>query len=653
MKRLEFLQKLWYNYVNQQGNEVSIVAEKKEKQYVSDNAQLMAEWNWEKNNELGFDPHKLSVGSERKVWWKCSKGHTWEAVCYSRVAGNKCPICSGRKVLSGYNDLSTLHPNIALQWHPTKNGILTTNDVTANSHRKVWWLGSCGHEWEAPVSERTRGRGCPICKSKKVIAGVNDLATTHPNIAKQWHPLLNDKKATQVLPQSNKKAWWICEKGHEYQTSPSHRISRNSDCPICSNKQVLIGYNDLATTHPEIASQWHPEKNDLTPQQVTIGAERKVWWICEKGHEWEALVYSRQDRGCPYCSGNKVWVGFNDLATTHPDIAKEWHPTKNNGLTPFAVTAGSNQKAWWLGNCGHEWEAVIGSRVSGCGCSVCNKERKTSFYENAFYYYIKSVFPDAVQSFKPDWLVHMELDIYIPSIQIAVEYDGQAWHNNTENDIRKGLLCKENGIRLIRIREPKCPSISCESIQLASTNTNDIENAINTLFVDFLNCPQQKDISLDRDRVEIYNLISYHTKSNSFLDCIPDLVAEWHPTLNGNLKPENVSFKSNKKIWWKCAKGHEWTDSCNHRASGRNCPYCSNKRVLAGFNDLATTNPDLAKEWHPTKNEILTPYSVTAGSSKKAWWKCRSCGYEWCAVINSRSRGNGCPQCYKARNKKS
>ena len=89
---------------------VSIMAEKKEKQYVSDNAQLMAEWDWEKNAALGFDPDKLTLGSERKVWWKCSKGHGWEAVCYSRTAGNQCPICSGRKVLVGYNDLSTLLP---------------------------------------------------------------------------------------------------------------------------------------------------------------------------------------------------------------------------------------------------------------------------------------------------------------------------------------------------------------------------------------------------------------------------------------------------------------------------------------------------------------------------------------------------------------
>ena len=196
------------------------------------------------------------------------------------------------------------------------------------------------------------------------MAGINDLAAQYPLIAKEWHFLKNNNKPTQVLPYSNKSVWWICSIGHEYQTSPAHRTLKDSGCPICSNKQILVGFNDLATTHPEIASQWHPAKNELTPQQVTIGAEKKIWWVCEKEHEWQALVYSRQHNGCPYCSGNKVLVGFNDLSTTHPELAAQWHPTQNKSLTAFDVSAGSNRMVWWLGECGHEWKSVICSRAS-------------------------------------------------------------------------------------------------------------------------------------------------------------------------------------------------------------------------------------------------------------------------------------------------
>ena len=161
------------------------MAEKKEKQYVSDNAQLMAEWNWERNADIV--PSQLTLGSGKKVWWKCGKGHEWEAACYSRIAGNQCPICSGRKVLVGYNDLSTLALEIALQWHPSKNSDCTPKDVTINSHRKVWWLGPCGHEWQASIADRNNGRGCPYCAGKKVLKGYNDLQTVNPTLAREWN----------------------------------------------------------------------------------------------------------------------------------------------------------------------------------------------------------------------------------------------------------------------------------------------------------------------------------------------------------------------------------------------------------------------------------------------------------------------------------
>ena len=73
------------------------MAEKKEKRYVSDNAQLMVEWNWEKNNELNFKPETLTLGSGKKVWWKCSKGHEWQAIIANRSKGSGCPECYREK----------------------------------------------------------------------------------------------------------------------------------------------------------------------------------------------------------------------------------------------------------------------------------------------------------------------------------------------------------------------------------------------------------------------------------------------------------------------------------------------------------------------------------------------------------------------------
>ena len=162
------------------------MAEKKEKRYVSDNAQLMSEWNWEKNNELGFFPDVLMCGSGKKVWWKCQKGHEWQAALVSRNSGSGCPYCSGNKVLKGENDLQTVNPMLAKEWNYEKNNGLTPVDVMPNSSKKVWWKCSKGHEWQAALANRSSGRGCPYCSGKKVLKGYNDLQIVNPMLAKEW-----------------------------------------------------------------------------------------------------------------------------------------------------------------------------------------------------------------------------------------------------------------------------------------------------------------------------------------------------------------------------------------------------------------------------------------------------------------------------------
>ena len=122
-----------------------------EKKYVIDNAKLMAEWNWGKNNELNFDPAQLTLGSNKKVWWKCNKGHEWQATIASRNSGNGCPYCSGRYIIKGKNDLQTVNPTLSNEWNYIKNGNLTPADVMSNSGQKVWWKCSKGHEWQAKI----------------------------------------------------------------------------------------------------------------------------------------------------------------------------------------------------------------------------------------------------------------------------------------------------------------------------------------------------------------------------------------------------------------------------------------------------------------------------------------------------------------------
>ena len=139
----------------------------------------------------------------------------------------------------------------------------------------------------------------------------------------------------------------------------------------------------LSATHPELCAEWDAEQNgDLTPDSLTAGSHKTVWWRCKNGHVWQAAPYARAaGAGCPYCTNRRVLVGFNDLATTHPLLAREWDYSRNGALTPQTVTYGSNRRVWWRCDRGHVWRAAIFSRTRkrAAGCPVCMgtvKERR-------------------------------------------------------------------------------------------------------------------------------------------------------------------------------------------------------------------------------------------------------------------------------------
>jgi hypothetical protein len=462
-------------------------------------------------------PENTSSGANRKAWWVCEKKHEWEASIASRAAGGYgCPICSGRFVLAGFNDLATVNPGLASEWHPSKNVDFSTAQASAGSAKRAWWRGKCGHEWKANIGSRNIGRGCPYCVKQKLLVGFNDLATVNPGLASEWHPIMNgDLNPSGVIEGSNKKYWWQCEKGHEWEASPNSR--KKSGCGVCAGQILLSGFNDLATRYPKVAARWHTTRNgDLLPSEVSAGSRLKFWWQCDEHHEWEALAYPQvnvKTNGCPVCSGHKVVAGYNDVQTTDPELVKEWHPVLNLPMLPTEIPRGTRRKVWWKCLSGHEWEAIVANRtVSGNKCPYCQHQ----------------------------WVLEGE---------------------------------------------------------------NDLETLA------------------------------------------PKLAAEWHPTKNLPLTPREVFSTSGRKYWWICSSGHEWDAKVSNRRSfGLGCPICSNQRLLKGYNDLETVNPALASEWHPTKNGDLWPSAVAPNSDLKPWWL-GECGHEWKANIGSRNIGRGCPRC--------
>ena len=267
---------------------------------------LADQWDRERNGAL--TPDRVLPGTHRKVWWQCPQGHQWQALIKARVSGAGCPVCTSRRVEPGENDLATRYPDLAAQWDHDRNAGLTPDQVLPGSTRKVWWVCDRGHRWQAAVSARASGTGCPFCDGKQVAVGENDLASQYPGLAAQWHPEKNGPLTPAgVTANSNRGVWWTCPLGHTWKAPVSRRVQGSTGCPVCAGRQVEPGFNDLASRSPAVAAQWARDLNgSLTPEGVTAGSSRKVWWRCGEGHVWAAKIYNRtgpQQSGCPICSG--------------------------------------------------------------------------------------------------------------------------------------------------------------------------------------------------------------------------------------------------------------------------------------------------------------------------------------------------------------
>ena len=334
----------------------------------------------------------------------------WEATIRSRTEGGYgCPYLSGQAVWPGFNDLQTKYPKVAREWHPTKNGTLGPDKVFYMSGQRVWWYlpyddpetgKHFDFEWEATIRSRTEGGyGCPYLSGHVVWLGFNDLQTKYPEIAREWHPTRNGiLKPANVTAGTNRKVWWYLPYDDpktgkhfdfEWEANINSRTTGRMGCPYLSGQAVWPGFNDLQTKYPEIAREWHPTRNGtLIPDMVAANSNKIIWWYFPYDDpktgkhfdfEWAASVCRRTAGGCgcPYLSGQAVWPGFNDLKSSFSWIALQWDLEKNK-TDPSKIYNRSMRKYWWKCTyCGKRWIASVYSRtVLGSECPFCKGKDK-------------------------------------------------------------------------------------------------------------------------------------------------------------------------------------------------------------------------------------------------------------------------------------
>lgn len=431
----------------------------------------------------------ITYGSKKKLWWNCPTDgrHVWEAQVNTRaVSGNGCLVCAGYHVISGINDLEFLNPTLASQWHPDLNEGLLPSEVTATTNKKAWWQCSVDprHEWDARIKDRHYGHGCPVCDNKRIMRGINDFATYHPELLADWsHELNYPLTPYNVPPSSAKKIWWICPKDerHIYRMSLNDRHN-NHGCTVCPGRVVIQGVNDAATHYPELISEWHPTLNGtLTFSEVSTMSEKSVWWLCKlnPNHGWKSVIHSRtrQGSGCQVCNNIKIVPGMNDLATHNPDLARQWHPTLNKGVLPNTISPFNDKKYWWQCDTEetHVWEASVNNRNGrknkiGTGCPECIVFKTESAFRDLFNEMTDLKFVDGKVPVKWSKRNFTQIDILNEENKICIEYDGFWSHGGKppscftleeciERDVRKTEALLAAGYTVIRIRDSGLPNV--------------------------------------------------------------------------------------------------------------------------------------------------------------------------------------------------
>lgn len=361
-------------------------------------------------------------------------------------------------------------------------------------------------------------------------------------------------------------------------------------------KILLKSYNINLFKELDVEKNIHIDINKLS-----YGSSKKVWWLCSKGHSYQTCCSERiRGRNCSFCAGKKVCLD-NSLFFLNPRLCEEWNYDKNINIKPTEVTKYSLKKVWWKCNKGHEWLSTIANRSSGTKCKKCYNPN-TSEIELKFYYYFKKLFNDVENTYNIFYKnKKIEIDIFIKSLNIAIEYDGIYYHKTDfklKRDIEKSNAILKNGIKLIRIREYGLPDINDGSVCFThnykrNTNVNIkkviieitdyIKNNYNLNNNQLCLIKETIDTNFDNDVIppEFFN---YKLIKNSLDVLNPFLANEWHDNLNKPLTPKHVTCGSNKKVWWKCVTNskHVWQAIINDRAGKikRGCPYCAGKKKL-------------------------------------------------------------------------
>lgn len=731
---------------------------------------IAKEWHPHKNTPI--KPSEIIPGSPKKVWWKCSScNHEWDTTVRHRAErGTNCPECNKWKGTSfaeqsiffylkqifpqaqsryGYLvngkkvELDIYIPEINLgieydgvHYHKSKKrmssdykkNLLLKNKVqlirirekglkpipnegcishTRTSNQKINLHESIQfildyiltQSLNEKISEAISSLTIDVLKDSLAIYDLmniqeikNSLGTKQPQLVPYWDNEKNGSLTPFKVKEGNQSiVAWKCKQGHAWNESVRNVAYRQYACVTC----ISFGFR-----YPELLEKWDYKRNSVHPNEITPGSSRQsVYWICKEGHSYNRAIHAElKSKRCPYCTNSRV-NKENCLQVVCPELVKEWHPTKNELLTPYDVSVNS-RNVWWKCEEGHEWKASVSCRIKDGKPISCPKCREQSQLETtSLYAFItkgkadkqllkewdyernSTLTPQTILSGsgkKVYWkcqhdhhwkatvynrvngkgncktcnslgfcFPHLldewdyEKNKYTEPYQIAKKSSKKVWwkckHGHSWDAVINSRA-KDDG------QCKTCQSIGFKHSILLKEWDYEKNRGINPFTIASGNQKLEANWKCKHGHEWIASPYLRSMGGNHCITCKslgflnPELAKEFHPTKNPDIDVMTIAVSSGKKIWWKCSHGHEWKARVAHRKQGTGCPDCPKGKVTEE-NKLANLFPDISKDWDLDGNNGYTPHDFTAFSSKKVNWKCHRCGHNWQAVIADRTRG--------------
>ena len=420
-----------------------------------------------------------------------------------------------------------------------------------------------------------------------------------PEFEQYYDTEKNERPFNSYANMSNEFVWWICENGHSFEWSIMyHSRTGQFVCPVCVNRMLVTGENDLESQYPELATEFNIAKNGITPDKIIYNnSADNIWWKCSEGHEFQRSISYRikQVRECPICNNTMVEKGINDFQTVYPGITAIWDYEKND-KKPDEITYLNNHKYSYICAHGHHYDTqLLTVLANDFKCMVCSGKIVQEGVNS-----LVDTHPELAKEFSP-----------------SNERGPETYNKEYKQYVN--WLCSLCGLEYItRLNECEFGDESCPY------------------------CYKNRALA----------------GHNSLVDTHPDLAKEYSPS--NERGPETYHKENTNRVAWLCPTcENEYTSSINERELGdKSCPYCKGTKVIPGFNSFEQNHPGLMEEWDRINNYLLcNPDTIYDTYSKKVWWICKECNKKYLMSPNRRiyfqkRKMKACTYCKGLRRKK-